>query len=142
VVSRDFNGYTEKPISQVLYEVKKEAKEFIATRFQMARTELTEKASTVKAVAPAAIMGVVLGAMAFLLLSVALVTVLAWLFGGAPSAWATAFCIVGVLYGLVGIGCLAYAMRLLRKQSLMPERILRVLKQDQIWIQTETRTQP
>jgi L-lactate utilization protein LutC len=119
-----------------LREVKEEAKELIITRVHMARAKLSEKVSTLKIVAPLAFVGAALGAMAFLLLSVALVAAIAWLLGNAAHAWAAAFTIVGALYGLAGVICLASAASVLRSHSLMPERTLRVLKQDQIWIQT------
>jgi uncharacterized membrane protein YqjE len=141
-VASQANANAEKPIGHFLREVKEEAKEFIATRVHMARAELAEKVATLKVVAPLAIAGAVLGATAFLLLSLALVAAIAWMLGNASYVWTAAFSIVGALYGLVGAVCLASAASVLRTQSLMPERTLRVLKQDQIWIQTETRMQP
>jgi hypothetical protein len=35
----------------------------------------------------------------------------------------------------------AYGVRTIKKGGMAPERTLRVLKQDQVWLQTEARTQ-
>jgi len=46
-----------------------------------------------------------------------------------------------VLYGLAGGFMLLYGWRTAKEPGLAPERTLKVLKQDQIWLQTEARTE-
>jgi hypothetical protein len=49
---------------------------------------------------------------------------------------------IGLLELLAGAGCLLYATRVLKANSLAPERTLRVLRQDRNWIRIEARIEP
>lgn len=129
----------ERPIGQVLHEVKEEIKEFITTRVGVARAELSEKTALWKKVAPIAVIGATITFIASLLLTASLVAALVWAFGSAGYTWAAALAIVGVLYGVVGVACLVYVAGILRSNSLKLERTLGVLRQDQLWICAETR---
>jgi hypothetical protein len=60
---------------------------------------------------------------------------------GQPYAYTVAFFVVFALYAMAGGATAAYGYRTLTSQGLTPERTLRVLKEDQIWLQSEARTQ-
>lgn len=129
----------EKPLAQLLSEFKDELKEFAATRIAILRAEMQEKFAAASAALPAIAVGAVLALFAAMFLSVALVAVIAMALGGGAGAWAGAFAIVGAVYLLFGGLAIGYGVNELKTRGLKPERTLRVLKQDQIWLQNETR---
>ncbi|HWR36046.1 MAG TPA: phage holin family protein [Clostridia bacterium] len=130
-----------RSFAELLTEFKEELKEFANTRFQMLRAELTEKAGAWKAAVPMlAICGVLL-LFAFMLLTGALVALIALAFANHPWAYALSFAIVGVIYLLAGGAAGAYGYRTIKANGMAPERTMRILKQDQVWLQTEARTQ-
>jgi len=141
VASRPNSYPPEKSLAQVLSEFKDELKEFAATRLAMLRAEMREKISVVSSALPAIAAGAVLALVAMLFLSFALVALVAMALGGSAGAWAAAFAFIGALFLLIGGIAIAFGARRLRIGSLKPERTLRVLKQDQIWLQNETRKQ-
>ena len=100
---------------------------------------MQEKFAAVSAALPAIAVGAVLALFAAIFLSVALVAVIAMALGGGAGAWAGAFAIVGAVYLLFGGLAIGYGVNELKMRGLKPERTLRVLKQDQIWLQNETR---
>lgn len=131
----------EKPLSQVLTEFKEELKEFAATRIAMLRQEMREKLAVASAALPAIAAGIVLALFAVVFLCVALVAVIAMALGGGAGAWAAAFAIVGGVFLLSGTLAIYFGVSKLKARTLKPERTLRVLRQDQIWLQNETRNQ-
>jgi hypothetical protein len=139
VASRPNYYPPEKPLAQVLSEFKNELKEFAATRIAILRVEMQEKFAAASAALPAIAVGAVLSLFAAVFLSVALVAVIAMALGGGAGAWAGAFAIIGAVYLLFGGLAIGYGVNALKTRGLKPERTLRVLKQDQIWLQNETR---
>jgi len=139
VASRPNYYPPEKPLAQVLNEFKEELKEFAATRIAMLRAEMNEKLVSARAALPAIAVGAVLALFAVVFLCVALVAVVAMALGGGAGAWAAAFAIVGGAFLLIGALAIYYGVGKLKARGLKPERTLRVLKQDQIWLQNETR---
>lgn len=130
----------EKPLAQVLSEFKDELKEFVATRFEMLRAEMREKFALASAALPTIVVGAVLALMAMFFLCIALVGGVAMALGGGAGAWAAAFGIVGGVFLVIGGVAIAFGVNKLKVPGLLkPERTLRVLKQDQIWLQNETR---
>jgi len=107
----------------------------------MLQAEMKEKLGTVKMALPGIVIGALVLATCWLLLTGAIVAAIAVAFGGNPFAPAIALAIVGVLYGIIGGLALAFALRGLRQQSVVPERTLRVLKDDQVWLSNEARVQ-
>ena len=132
------NGRT---VAEVLNEFKEELKEFVGTRGQMLRSEMQEKVGAWKTAVPTIAIGAVLILFALLVFTAGLVEVIALAFPGQPWAMAAACFIVFVLYGLAGGFMLLYGWRTAKEPGLAPERTLKVLKQDQIWLQTEARTE-
>ncbi len=134
------NVHTEKSFGTVLSETKEELKEFIQTRMAMLKAEVSEKVRTWKYTIP-----VLLGALALLLagwivLTFAFVALLhAWLM---PTGfgWFWAALIVAGVYFIGGaiLGWFAYSE--MKTAGVAPTRTINVLKQDQVWIQSEART--
>ena len=78
---------------------------------------------------------------AFTLLSVALVGLIAVGLGADTTAWIEALAIVGGSYFLIGGIAGMFGWRKITNPGLAPTRTMRVLKQDQIWLQNEARSQ-
>jgi len=132
------NGRT---LAGVVAELKDELKEFISTRIQMLKSELRDKISSLKVAAPLGIIALVLLGTAYLLFTLMLVALVAVAFEGNPYQWFLSFLIVGVLWSIVGGMCALFAWREFRQQGLAPKKTMKVLKEDQVWLQTEARTQ-
>jgi len=135
------NEMNGRSLAGVASELKDEFKEFANTRLAMLQAEMKEKLGTVKMALPGIVIGALVLATCWLLLTGAIVAAIAVAFGGNPFAPAIALAIVGVLYGIIGGLALAFALRGLRQQSVVPERTLRVLKDDQVWLSNEARVQ-
>ena len=130
-----------RSLAGVVAEFKEELKEFFDTRVAMLKSELQQKAKSFKASLPSALIGVVLLATGWLVMTGALVAVIAAAFY--PSRWAYffAFLIVGCVYLLAGGVMALFAYRSIRQTGVAPERTLKVLKDDRVWLQTEAREQ-
>ncbi len=127
------NGRT---LAGLVNELKEELKDFIDTRLQMLRAEMKQKTAMLKMVVPMLLVAAVLGLIGFLLLTIALVAAIAVLIG-----WGWSFLVVGILYLLVAGGTAFMAVRELQAEGVTPTRTIKVLKQDQIWLQNEARSQ-
>jgi len=134
----NFNG---RSFAGVVNEVKDELKEFLQTRIAMLKSELGEKMRTFKAALPMLATAIVFLATAFLLLTLCLVALISVAFYGDPFRWFFSFLIVGVLYSIIGGMTAVFGLKELRAQGLMPKKTIKVLKEDQIWLQHEARTQ-
>ena len=130
---------TEKSLGTVLTETKEEMKEFIETRLQLLHSEIAEKIRTWKYSIPLLLLASALLLAGWMVLTFAFVVVVRALFLPSPYAWFWAGLIVAVIYLIAGgaVGWFAYTE--LRATGLAPTRTLQVLKQDQVWLQNETR---
>jgi uncharacterized membrane protein YqjE len=130
------NNANGRTLAGVVSELKEEVKEFLETRYQMLVSELQQKLATWRMAMPLFLVALALGVIGFLLLSVALVAAIALLVG-----WGWSFLIVGAVYLVLGgsIGFLAY--REVKQVGVVPTHTINVLKQDQVWLQTEARSQ-
>jgi len=136
--SVNFNG---RSFAGVVNEVRDELKDFLQTRITMLKSEMGEKMRTIKTALPMLATAVAFLITAFLLFTMCLVAVLSVAFYGNPFRWFFAFIIVAVLYSIVGGMAAVFGLRELRAQGIMPRKTIQVLKQDQIWLQHEARTQ-
>jgi len=127
-------------VPEVVNDLKAEVKDFVGTRLAMLRSEMSEKLSSLKAAVPALITGLVLLLMAWLVFTGFLVSAIAMAFS-TPWGWVWAFLIVSGAYLLLGLMLAGAGISKLKQAKLTPERTLRVLKQDEVWLQTEARTQ-
>ena len=127
-----------KSLQQVLHEIKDELRDFISTRVGLLRAELVDKWDSMKAALPMIAAGAVLLVAAFFAFTFGLIALAAAMIGG-EFRWAIGAGIVFALYGLIG-GVLAWmGSKQISAEGLAPDRTLRVLKQDQMWIKNEAR---
>jgi len=132
------NGkHHERSLGEVLSEIRSEVIEFIDTRLQMLRTEMQEAAKTIKRAAPSMVAGLVLLATAYILLTLALVALVAVAFWNNPYHWFFGFVIVGVVWAIAGSLAMVMAVRSLKLHGLAPRKTLEVLKADKVWLQYE-----
>ena len=131
---------TEKSIATILSETKDELKQFVTTRVNMLKAEMDEKISRIKTVIPLAVVAALFLLSGWMVFTFALITLLHGLFLPSVYAWLWASLIVTAVYLLVGAiaGWLAYSE--IKATNLTPTRTLKVLQQDQVWIQNEART--
>ena len=129
----------EKPIAAVLSETKEELKNFVQTRVAILKAEVSEKIKKWKAVIPMAIVGAVLLLTAWFAITFTLVALLAALFQPSPFAWVFGGAIVSLVYLAIGAILVVSAVNRIKAVQMVPTRTLEVLKQDQIWIQKETK---
>ena len=127
------NGRT---LAGVLNELKEDLKDFVDTRLQMLKAEMKQKMAMLRMVVPMLAVAAVVGMIGLLLLTVALVAAIATLIG-----WGWSFLVVGLLYVAVAGGTAFMAVRELQEEGVAPVRTIKVLKQDQVWLQNEARNQ-
>lgn len=132
--------HTEKPIATILSETKDELKQFVTTRVSILKAEMDEKIKRIKSVIPLAIVAALFLLSAWGVFTFALIALLHSLFLPSVYAWLWASLIVTAVYLMVGCiaGWFAYAE--IKATNLTPTRTLKVLQQDQVWIQNEART--
>lgn len=129
----------EKPLGVVLTEIKNELTEFLETRFQMLRSEMKEIFRTWKYCAPLLLIAGVLLLASWIVITFGIVALVHGWLVPSPFAWAWAAFIVGALYVVIAgfVGWFAYAE--LRTVGVFPKRTLKVLRQDQNWVESEAR---
>ena len=137
-INAEVNGRT---LAGVVAELKDEMKEFFSTRLAMLRSELKDKVSAWKTALPMIVIGLVLLATCWLLLTGALVAAIAVAFEGNPFAPAIALAVVGAFYAITGGVAVVFAWRDLSEHGVVPERTMRVLKDDQLWIRNQAKVQ-
>ena len=130
-----------RSLSSVVSELKDEVKEFVDTRVQLAKSELRENMAGLRRGVPLAIVALVLLGTGYLLLTLAIVGLVAVAFWGSPYAWFLSFLIVGILWFLFG-GVVAYFVyNEFRSHGTFLNKTMNVLQQDKIWIQSEVRSE-
>jgi len=103
----------------------------------MLRSDLQEAAKTVRRVVPAMMAAAVLLVTAYILLTLALVAVVAVAFWNNPYHWFFAFLIVGVVWMLAGALAAFLGFRALKMHGLVPKKTIEVLRADKVWLQYE-----
>lgn len=127
-----------KSLQTVLLEMKDELRDFISTRVELLGAEMVDKWDSLKAALPMLVAGAALLGAAFLAFTFGLIAVAATLIGG-EYRWALGAAAVTLSYGVIG-GVLAWvASKQMKAEGLIPDRTLRVLKQDQMWVKNEAR---
>ena len=134
----NLNGRT---LAGVIAEMKDEAKEFFSTRLAMLQSEMKEKLSAWKMALPAIVIGLVMLGTSWLLLTGAIVAAISVAFGDNPYRLAIALAIVFMFYAVIGGLAVLFAVRSVREHGVVPERTMRVLKDDKVWISNEARVQ-
>jgi uncharacterized membrane protein YqjE len=137
----------EKSIAEVLGEMRAEASAFINTRYELLAAELKEKSVAWKRSIPMLALAVVFTMGTFATFTFTLVALITALIrnGAAPDsrvvvfAWPISAIIICACYGGIAATLGMTGYKRLTAQSLVPERTVRVLKQDQQWIKEEAR---
>src|SRR5881628_4134572 len=111
----------ERSLGSVAAEIRDELLDFIHTRVQMFKSELQETLATFKHVMPMAVIALTLLATAYLLLTLAVVSVVAVAFWSNPYHWFFAFLIVGMLWLIAGALPLSWLGTALKDTELFPE---------------------
>jgi len=130
-----------KSIGQVVSELKNDARDFISTRLQILTQEMNGKAKVWRVAIPMLVIAALLSGIALLVLTFAIVAFLAGVFQPSPYAWCYGALIVTAFYIIAAFGLFYLGKRELTQTGIAPTRTLRVLRQDQIWIQNEARSQ-
>lgn len=132
-------GVEEKPMGEVIDDIKVELKDFVSTRIDMLKAELNEKIARIKASVPMMGAALLFALGAFFAFTFGLIAVVA-AFIQSDWRWAIGAGAVFVLYLIIGgiAGWMGY--KEITTEGLAPQRTLRVLKQDQAWIQNEARS--
>jgi len=130
-----------KTIAEVVADLKQELQDFVSTRLAMLRTEMGTKLQTIKLAMPTLVVGLVLLGTAWLAFTGFLICIIAQAFWGSSWAYVISFIIVAVIYGALGGIVALFAWKKINESGVKPERTIRVLEQDRIWLQTEAKTQ-
>ena len=132
--------HTEKSIGTILVETKQEFIQFVTTRVNILKAEMDEKISRLKAVVPLLVVAFTLLLSGWMAFTFALIALLHGLFMPSPYAWLWASLIVTAVY--LGLGAVVggFAYSEIKATNLAPTRTLKVLQEDQVWIQNEART--
>ena len=130
----------EKSLGTVLTETKEELKEFIATRLQLLRSEIKEKLETWKYAVPVLLLAAGLLLIGWMVLTFAFIALIHAWFLPSDYAWVWAGLIVAGIYLIAGMAVGWFAYSELSAAGVAPKRTLEVLKQDQVWMETEART--
>lgn len=129
-----------RSLGAILADIVEELQEFVNTRIQMVKSELQETFSAVSVALPLGLLALILASSGFLLLTAAVVVLVASAFAGAAYAWLYAFLIVGAVWivfaGLAGF----FAYNQFRAKAKFPQHTVEVLKADKVWIESEART--
>lgn len=137
------NDYSKAPpersLGDLITELKDEATSFFNTRVEMFRSEFHEAVSSWKSFFPLAVLAAVLLATAYLLFTLALVSLIVVAFWGNPYHWFFAFLIVGFVWAVSGALVAFFAKVTFRNRALFPKKSLGVLQADRQWLQMETR---
>jgi uncharacterized membrane protein YqjE len=136
----DHTGNQHRSLGVIVAEIRDELKSFVHTRVEMMRSELDESLAAARVGLPLMVLALLLGAVGFLLLSVAVAVLVAGAFAGNPYGWFLGFLIVGLLWTLFAAVAAFFAYNAFRKR--FPKRTLEVLKADKMWLQSEVRSQP
>jgi uncharacterized membrane protein YqjE len=138
-VNNEVNINNGKSVAALFAEMKQELQDFVQTRVTMFKVELQEKVRIIKAAAPLAVIGAMLLLTAYLLFTLALVSLVFAFLPDNAYRWCIAFAAIGLLWLILG-GIAAYmAKRELEVKGLLPKRTVEVLKEDKMWIQSEVK---
>ncbi len=126
---------TTRSLTEIINQLRVELKDFVQTRLEMLKAELNDKIKTWKMAAPLLAVALFLGFLGFCLLTAALCAAIAWAIG-----WGYSLLAVGLAYCAIAGVCGFMGYREFTAEGMMPKRTLKVLKQDQTWLQSEAKS--
>lgn len=127
-----------RSLTDVVAEIRHEVADFTQTRAAMAVSEIRENLRTWKSASTHIALAALLLGTAYILVTVALVALVAAAFWANPLHWFFGFLIVGAAWAILGSIFAMMAVREIRKRSLLPRKTMAVLRSDKAWIQRET----
>ena len=105
---------------------------------ELAKTEMNEKLSRITSNVTALAIGAIISFASLIVILGGLSVLLAWAFAAAglsvPVAVFVGLFIIGGVAGIVGLILLIKGMSTIRKTSIVPEKTVHSLKEDQIWM--------
>ena len=134
------NHRASRNLGRILARITNELQSFLETRIAILKTELREKVSHWKLAFPSAGMALLLGLLAYLLINIALVALIAVFIAG-PFRWFFAFLALGGLWLVLGSVAAYIAMQEMSLQRVLPRRTIETLKGDKVWLQKEMHNQ-
>lgn len=129
----------EKPLSATVAELKEDLKIFLQTRFELLRTEMREKIRDWRSPAILYALAALALVSSWFSMVFALIALMRSWIEGLNFGWFWAGLIITVFFLLVA-GAMAAAGYAGMPKTIKPTRTLRVLKEDQEWVQKQTRT--
>ena len=131
----------ERSIGSVVAEIKDELIDFIQTRVRMFKSELQETVATFRRIVPMAAIAIILLTTGYVLLTLAVVSLVAVDIWNNPYHWFFAFLIVGVLWRIAGALTGFLAWNRFRTRGTFPNKTIGVLKADKVWFERQARSQ-
>jgi len=133
----------QRSIADLIKELRDEATHLIHQEVNLAKTELSEKASFFSRQAGKVGAGGAVLAVGSLMLLTALACLVGWIFAAAwewhtTSALAAGYAIVGTVVAIIGYAMYQSAMIKMRREPLAPERTIQSLKDDKQWLTHKT----
>ena len=129
----------DRSLGSIIAEIKDEFKEFVNTRVRVIKAELHETIGAARTALPLILSALVLGFIAVLMFSLAIVVLLASAFPGSPYAWFYGFVIMGGILIATAAAAAFFAVNAF-KSGAFPKRTVEVLKEDKMWLQAEARS--
>jgi uncharacterized membrane protein YqjE len=139
-MNNEANASHSRSLGAIISEAREELKDFINIRVQMLKSELHETLAGIRIALPLGLVALLLIGTSFLLLSAAIVTLVASAFAGNPYAWFFGLIIIAVLWAVLAGIAGFFAYNEFRSKAMFPKRTVEVLKADKNWIESEART--
>ena len=124
-------------ILETIAQMKRELKDFVRTRTDLLMAELRSSSANLKTFALIVAAALFTLGTAYLLLTMALVSLIMTAFAGNPYRWCFAFLLVGLAWVFVGVGLIFAARRIFHQKHLLPEKTIQTLRGDKLWLQHE-----
>ncbi|HZR66468.1 MAG TPA: phage holin family protein [Terriglobales bacterium] len=131
--------HVSRSLGEIVSEIRIELMELLNTRLKMLKSELQETKAGLRVVLPLAAVTLIFFFTAFLLLSAAVVALVASAFAGNPYAWFFGLIIVAVLWAIFGGIAGFFAYNELRAKTTFPRRTFEVLIADKNWLESEAK---
>ena len=128
-----------RSVATVLADIKEEFKQFADTRITILKTEVREKLKMLKLAAPLAAVGILLLTTAYLLFTLSVVGLVFAFLPDNAYRWCLALFVVAVLWSILGGVAAYFAKREFELKGLLPNKTIRILKDDTTWIQAEVK---
>jgi len=141
-MNKAINSDQDRPLVEIITEIKDELKHFIQTRAQILKAEIHQKLPGILSALPLVIFGILLLTTAWLLLSAALVSFVATILMPNPYAWIFGLLGVTAAWIIAGLFLLLRGLRMANPKFLIPQKTIGILKDDKLWLQNEVGGRP